>query len=78
MLDAYAVAFIGTLGSAAIRLGVIGQSDAQRVVAALMDRILAASAFAQVSTLDDLGAATWRSDLASLQHETQHTRLFRS
>jgi urease accessory protein len=33
---------------------------------------------AMASTLDDLGSATFRADLASLRHETQYTRLFRS
>jgi urease accessory protein len=28
--------------------------------------------------LDDLGSANFRADLASLRHETQYTRLFRS
>ena len=28
--------------------------------------------------LDDIGSATVRADLASLRHETQYTRLFRS
>jgi urease accessory protein len=28
--------------------------------------------------LDDLGGSAFRSDLASLRHETQYTRLFRS
>ncbi|MGB3720954.1 MAG: urease accessory protein UreF, partial [Hyphomicrobiaceae bacterium] len=36
------------------------------------------AASAETATLEDLGSATWRSDLASLLHETQHTRLFRS
>ena len=77
-LNAYAVAFIGNLTSVAIRLSVIGQTDAQRVSAALIETLLSAAVRAGTATLDDLGAATWRSDLASLQHETQHTRLFRS
>jgi urease accessory protein len=41
------------------------------VVAATATRALAAK-------LDDLGSATFRADLASLRHETQYTRLFRS
>ena len=40
-------------------------------VAATAKRALEAS-------LDDLGSATFRADLASLRHETQYTRLFRS
>jgi urease accessory protein len=30
------------------------------------------------ATLDDLGSVTFRADLASMRHETQYTRLFRS
>ena len=30
------------------------------------------------AALDDLGSATFRADLASMRHETQYTRLFRS
>lgn len=77
-LDAYANAFIGTLTSAAIRLSIIGQTDAQRIAASLLPALLAKAAAAETATLDDLGSATWASDLASLQHETQQTRLFRS
>jgi urease accessory protein len=77
-LEAYAIAFIGNLTSAAIRLSVIGQTDAQRITASLIQQLLTAAANAERSTLDNLGGATWRADLASLQHETQHTRLFRS
>ena len=33
---------------------------------------------ALAATLDDLGSATFRADLASMRHETQYTRLFRS
>ncbi|HRK18109.1 MAG TPA: urease accessory protein UreF [Hyphomicrobiaceae bacterium] len=78
VLDAFGLAFITNLASAAIRLSVIGQTDGQRIVAALTPRLLSASESAARATLDDLGSATWLSDLASLQHETQHTRLFRS
>ena len=33
---------------------------------------------AALSTLDDLGTATVQADIASLRHETQGSRLFRS
>jgi urease accessory protein len=76
--NAYALGFSGGLISAAIRLSVIGQSDGQKILAALMPRIADAVALAAVSTLDHLGSATFRGDIASMQHETQYTRLFRS
>jgi urease accessory protein len=77
-LDAYALAFVSNLTSAAIRLSVIGQTGAQRVIAALLGDIDLATAAAVASTLDDVGGAGWMADFASLAHETQYTRLFRS
>lgn len=64
--------------SAAIRLSVIGQTDGQRVTAALEPVILAVAATAEAADPDDLGAATPMLDWCSMRHETQHTRLFRS
>jgi len=77
-LDAFLLAFSATLVSAAVRLGPIGQTDGQRILAALMPTIRKTAILASTSTLDDLGSAAFRSDLASLRHETQYTRLFRS
>lgn len=78
VLPAYGTAFVTNLVSAAIRLSVVGQTDGQRIIADLLPVIRAASDKAAASTLDDIGSATWSADLASLHHETQYTRLFRS
>ena len=64
--------------SAGSRLIPLGQTDSQRVLAALEDVVAATADRAARAALDDLGSATFRADLASLQHETQYTRLFRS
>lgn len=77
-LQAYSIAYASLLTSAAIRLGIVGQTDAQRVIATLLPRLCAAAGSAEIRTLDDLGGASWRSDIAAQQHETQTTRLFRS
>lgn len=77
-LNAFGVAAVSNLTSAAIRLSVVGQTDAQRTIAALMPDLTACAAAAERATLDDLGGAVYRSDIASLAHETQYTRLFRS
>ena len=77
-LSAFALGFVSNLVSAAVRLGIVGQTDGQRAVAALIPEVEEVAAFAESSTLDDLGGAAFRSDLAALQHETQYTRLFRS
>ena len=74
----YGLAVIGNLVSAAVRLGVVGQTDGQRVLAGLVPEIESMSRRSLAATPADLGGACWRSDLASLQHETQYTRLFRS
>jgi len=75
---AYAVAWITSLASAAARLGIIGQTDAQRLIAGLAHSVADAVAATATATLDDLGGAAWRSDIASQQHETQYSRVFRS
>src|SRR6266436_3298762 len=64
--------------SAGARLIPLGQTDSQRVLAALEPVVAVTTKRAITATLDDLGSATFRADLASLRHETQYTRLFRS
>jgi urease accessory protein len=77
-LPAFVLGFVSNLVSAAVRLGVVGQTDGQRAIAALVPNVHEVAAFAAASTLDDLGGAAFRSDLAALRHEAQYTRLFRS
>ena len=67
-----------TLVSAVVRLGPIGQTDGQKIIAAMLPHVRGAAAFAAASSLDDVGGAAYRSDIASLRHETQYSRLFRS
>ena len=64
--------------SAGARLIPLGQTDSQRVLAQLEPVVVATAKRALQASLDDLGSATFRADLASLRHETQYTRLFRS
>ncbi|WP_064695484.1 urease accessory protein UreF [Rhizobium aegyptiacum] len=64
--------------SAGIRLGVAGQASGVAMLAALEEHIAEVARRAAGSTLDDLGSATVQADIASLRHETQTTRLFRS
>jgi urease accessory protein len=64
--------------SAGARLVPLGQTDSQRVLAWLEAVVVASAKRALQATLDDLGSATFRADLAGMRHETQYTRLFRS
>jgi urease accessory protein len=64
--------------SAGARLIPLGQTDSQRVLALLEPVVVSTAKRALEASLDDLGSATFRADLASMRHETQYTRLFRS
>ena len=76
--SAFAFAFVGALVSAAVRLGPIGQTDGQKTLAHCTASVSAVAQFACSATLDDLGGAAFLSDIASMRHETQYSRLFRS
>jgi urease accessory protein len=77
-LHAYLHAAAANLISAGVRLIPLGQTDGQRVLAALEPVIAGAAERALATPLDDIGGAAFRADLASMRHETQYTRLFRS
>jgi urease accessory protein len=77
-LAAFLQAFAANLVQASIRLGVTGQGGAVETIVALEPLVLAVAARAEQSTLDDLGSATFLSDIVAMKHETQYSRLFRS
>lgn len=77
-LHAFLHAVTANLVSAAVRLVPLGQTDGQRVLAALEPLVEATAALAARTALDDIGGHALRSDIASMRHETQYTRLFRS
>ena len=75
---AFVVALFANLVSAAVRLSVVGQTDGQRALADILPALEAMACEAAGATLDDLGSAAFRSDIAAMRHETQYSRLFRS
>lgn len=75
---AYLHAFTSSLVSAAVRLIPLGQQAGLRVLASLAPVILETVEKTRAATLEDLGGACFRSDIAAMRHETQYTRLFRS
>jgi urease accessory protein len=77
-LEAFGLGIVANLISAAVRLGAIGQTDGQRVTAALMPASTLLAHEAQDAGLDAIGGCALRSDIAALRHETQYSRLFRS
>ena len=74
----YLEAMAANLVSAGLRLGIVGQNDGQRILAALEPEVAAAGAAAIIRDPADRGSASFAVDLASMAHETQYTRLFRS
>jgi urease accessory protein len=77
-LEMFLLGFLSNLVTAALKLCIIGQTEGQTLIAALLPPIRAAARDAEAGSLDDLGGSCFRADLASLHHETQYTRLFRS
>jgi urease accessory protein len=77
-LAAFLQAVAANLVSAGVRLIPLGQTDGQRVLAALEPIVAATAQRALTISLDDIGSAAFRADLATARHETQYTRLFRS
>ena len=70
--------FAANLVSAAVRLVPLGQTAGLRVLSGLEPTIQAVAEGTRDATLDDLGGACFRSDIAAMRHETQYTRLFRT
>jgi urease accessory protein len=77
-LQCYVQALAANLVSAGVRIIPLGQSDGQRVLAALESAVTATVARALAAPLDEVASTAVRADLASMHHETQYTRLFRS
>ena len=77
-LPATLSAFVANIVSAGMRAIPLGQTDGQRIIAALSPLVTEVALAAETATLDDLGGAALLADIASMNHETQYTRLFRS
>jgi urease accessory protein len=77
-LDAFSLAQAANLVSAALRLGPIGQTDGQKILAALFSPIRHLAGEARRAGLADLGGCAFRSEIAAMRHESQYSRLFRS
>jgi urease accessory protein len=77
-LPAFLQSYAANLVTAGVRLIPLGQTDGQLAIADLEEAVLTVSARTRNATIDDLGSAAFMVDLASMAHETQYTRLFRS
>ncbi|PHS78299.1 MAG: urease accessory protein UreF [Rhodospirillaceae bacterium] len=77
-LGAYLHAFTANIASAVVRLVPLGQTDGQRIIAAIEPVIERALVDALERDPNDMGSAAFGVDLMSMKHETQYSRLFRS
>ncbi|TDK39778.1 urease accessory protein UreF [Rhizobium deserti] len=77
-LAAYLHAAISQSVSASIRLGACGQVEGVAILAGMEDLLAEIGRRVSTTTLEDLGGAAVQAEIASLRHETQYSRLFRS
>ena len=77
-LRLYLMNMATALTGAAQRLVPLGQTAAQKVLALAQATCTGIADAALAASLDDLGAASFACDIASMRHEVQTTRLFRS
>jgi len=71
-------AVMANLVSAGMRLMPLGQSEGQRIIAALTPVCQGVAIRALDATLDDLTSTAFIADIAAMRHETQRSRIFRT
>jgi len=74
----YLQAFLSNLVAAGQRLLPLGQTEAQAILRRLTGLIPAVATDTQSGDLAELSSTAFLSDIASMQHETQHARIFRT
>lgn len=77
-LLAYLHSWVTNLITAGIKLIPLGQTAGQEILLNIQPLISAATLEIMELEDDDLSCCSWGLSLASMQHETQYTRLFRS
>ncbi|MGR3377792.1 urease accessory protein UreF [Salipiger abyssi] len=77
-LRLYLLAFASNLASAGVRLVPLGQTEGQRVVAAMAPLCAALAKRAEAADLDEIGGFAPLIDIASQRHDMLYSRLFRS
>lgn len=74
----YLQASMANLVAAATRLVPLGQTDGQRLIRDLTPLCSEIATEAQSQGLEHLGTSAFLSDIASMKHETQYSRIFRT
>ncbi|NOE17823.1 urease accessory protein UreF [Ruegeria atlantica] len=74
----YLQAFASNLVACATRLVPLGQTDAQKLIRNLTPLCARIAEQAQMAGLDELSSTAFLTDIASMRHETQYSRIFRT
>mgnify|MGYP000134803885 CR=1 FL=1 len=74
----YLQAVVGNLASVGMRLGPVGQTGGQQIIARLAPLCLQVAEDSAHGDLDQLGGAVFAGDIAAMRHETQYSRIFRT
>jgi urease accessory protein len=77
-VSSYLQAFCSNLISVAVRLVPLGQTSGQKVLRNLTPKIAEATHHALCAHQDDLWSNCFISDVASMRHETQNPRIFKT
>ncbi len=78
ILALFLQAFAANLVAAGVRFIPLGQTEGQAVLTALQPLLAATAETASTASLDALGTAAFRSELAAMHHETMSPRIFRT
>jgi urease accessory protein len=74
----YLHAWVAAVVAACQRLMALGQTEAQRIVAALSPHCSKIAEQTETGTLDDLTSQSFAADIAAMRHETLSPRIFRT
>ena len=74
----YLQSFISNLVAAGMRLIPLGQTEGQHIIKTLAPLVTEITGKAVAGTLDDLSGTAFLTDIASMKHENQYSRMFRS
>lgn len=77
-VEMYVQAFMANLVSAAMRIVPLGQTEGQALIAQMTPLCAIIAQDAQTGTLDELSSTAFLGDIASMKHEKQYSRMFRT
>ncbi|MDY6785905.1 MAG: urease accessory protein UreF [Cyanobacteriota bacterium] len=77
-IAAYLYSWSANLVGAGVKLIPLGQTEGQQILFELRDRLVEVAGEIRAIADDELESCSWGLTAASMRHETQYTRLFRS